>query len=174
MPLQLRNSQDVGGGARMDLLDSAAWRRILTDWKIAVGALMYMSITTSGYATAFFVPTVVNSLGYSGVESQVHGIPIWIVAAVVTFATSILTDWLRHRYGFILFGVIFVSIGYIILLCQGPLAKPHHPQTGLSVHIRYMAVVFVCTKVYIFQPIAIVWLANNLSGHYKGALGPAI
>ena len=75
MPLQLRNSQDVGGGARMDLLDSAAWRRILTDWKIAVGALVYMRITTSGYATAFFVPTVVSSLGYSGVESQVHGIP---------------------------------------------------------------------------------------------------
>jgi hypothetical protein len=172
--LQLRNSEDVGVGARMDRLDSAAWRRILTDWKIAVGALMYTGVTTSGYATALFVPTIVNSLGYSGVESQVHSIPIWIVAAVITFATSILTDRLRHRYGFIMFGVAFASIGYVILLCQGPLAKPHHSQTGLSVHVRYMAVFFVCIGTYIFQPVAIVWLANNLSGHYKRAVGLAV
>jgi len=172
--LQLRNSQDVGVGARMDRLDSTAWRRILTDWKVSVGALMYTGVTTSGYATALFVPTIVNSLGYSGVESQVHSIPIWIVAAVVTFATSILTDRLRHRYAFIMFGVAFASIGYIILLCQGPLAKPHHPQIGLSVRVRYMAVFFVCTGTYISQPVAIVWLANNLSGHYKRAIGLAV
>ena len=44
----------------------------------------------------------------------------------------------------------------------------------MSMHVRYMAVSFVCTGVYIFQPIAIVWLANNLSGHYKRAVGLAI
>ena len=114
---RLRNSIDVGGDARMDRLDSAAWRRILMNWKIAVGALMYMGITTSGYTAALFVLTIVNSLGYSNVESQVHSISMWIVAAVVTFAISILTDRLRHRYGFIMFGVAFASIGYIVLLC---------------------------------------------------------
>ena len=172
--LQLRNCQDVGGAARMDRLDSAAWRRILTDWKIAVGALMYIGITTSGYATALFVSTIVNSLGFSGIESQVHSIPIWIVAAVFTFGTSIVTDRLRHRYGLIVFGVLFASIGYIVLLCQGPLAKPHHPPTELNVHVRYMSVFFVTTGTYIVQPVAIVWLANNLSGHYKRAVGLAI
>jgi hypothetical protein len=60
------------------------------------------------------------------------------------------------------------------LLCQGPLAKPHHPPTGLSVHVRYMAVFFITTGTYIVQPITIVWLANNLSGHYKRAVGLAI
>ena len=114
------------------------------------------------------------SLGYSGTEAQVQSIPIWICSAVVCFAFAVITDRLRHRYGFIMFGLAFASIGYIVLLCQGPLAKPHHPQTGLSLHVRLMAVYFVVTGCYIVQPAAIVWLANNLSGHYKRAVGLAI
>lgn len=165
--IKARLTQDNGaeGIGRMDRLDKQAWKRILTDWKLVVAALMYMGITVSGYATSFFVPTIVNSLGYSGVSSQVHSIPVWIVAVVVTLATSVVTDRLRHRYGFIMFGVLFASIGYIILLCQGPL------HGGIPVHVRYMAVFFVTTGCYIVQPISIVWLANNLSGHYKRAVG---
>lgn len=37
-----------------------------------------------------------------------------------------------------------------------------------------MAVFFVTTGFYIVQPVAIVWMANNLSGHYQRAIGLAI
>ncbi|EED20890.1 transmembrane transporter, putative [Talaromyces stipitatus ATCC 10500] len=127
---------DAGGGAQMNRLDRAAWKRILTDWKLAVGSMVYIGITVSGYATALFIPSIVASLGYSGIEAQIHSIPIWVVASVVTLAVSIATDRLKHRHGFIMFGVIFASIGYIILLCQGPL------HGGLNPHARYMAVFF--------------------------------
>ncbi|KAE8384490.1 major facilitator superfamily domain-containing protein [Aspergillus alliaceus] len=166
--LKERNSRDVGEGARMDRLDGAAWRRIMSDWKIYVGSIFYLGVTVSGYATALFIPSIVNSLGYSGIDSQIHSIPVWAVAAVVTMTVSFLTDRMRHRYGFIMFGVVFASIGYIILLCQGPLSG------GLNVHVRYMAVFFVTTGCYIVQPVTIVWMANNLSGHYKRAIGLAI
>lgn len=166
--IETRSSEDVGGGSRMDTLDSAAWKRIMSDWKIYVGSLIYIGITVSGYATALFIPSIVNSLGYSGIESQVQSIPIWVVAAVVTLIVSYLTDRLRHRYGFIMVGVVLASIGYIILLCQGPL------DAGLPPKVRYMAVFFVCTGTYIVQPVAIVWMANNLGGHYKRAIGLAI
>jgi hypothetical protein len=69
-----------------------------------------------------------------------------------------------------MFGVLFASIGYIILLCQGPPAE----LGGLNKHVRYMAVFFVTTGCYIVQPVAIVWMANNLGGHYKRAIGLAI
>lgn len=170
--LQERNARDLGGqdGARMDRLDGAAWRRIMSDWKIYVGSLIYIGITVSGYATALFIPSIVNSLGYDGIDSQVHSIPVWAVATVVTLIASYLTDRMRHRYGFIMFGVLFASIGYIILLCQGPPAE----LGGLNVHVRYMAVFFVTAGCYIVQPVAIVWMANNLGGHYKRAIGLAI
>ncbi|KAI1912744.1 hypothetical protein LOZ61_003182 [Ophidiomyces ophidiicola] len=167
--LQARNSKDVGGGARMDRLDAAAWKRILTDWKIYVGSLIYIGITVSGYATALFIPSIVNSLGYSGIDSQVHSVPIWAVAAAVTLIVSHLTDRLKHRVSFVIFGVIVASIGYVVLLCQGPPGA-----AGLPPRVRYMAVFLVCTGTYIVQPVTIVWMANNLGGHYKRAIGLAI
>ncbi|KAB8268036.1 major facilitator superfamily domain-containing protein [Aspergillus minisclerotigenes] len=156
------NVCDVGEGARMDRLDGAAWRRIISDWEA-----YYLGITVSGYATALFVPSIVNSLGYSDIESQAHSIPIWVVAAVVMMMVSFLTDRWRYRYGFVIFGVVFASIGYHII-ATGPLSR------GLNVHVRYMTVFFVTTGCYIAQPVAIVWMANNLSGHYKRAVGLAI
>ncbi|KAE8309303.1 major facilitator superfamily domain-containing protein [Aspergillus transmontanensis] len=157
------NACDAGEGARMDRLNGAAWRRIMTNWKIYC-----LGITVSGYATVLFVPSIVNSLGYSDIESQVHSIPTWAVTAVVTMMVSFLTDCWRHGYGFVIFGVVFASIGYIILLCRGPLSR------GLNVYVRYMVVFFVTTGCYIAQPVAIVWMASNLSGHYKRAVGLAI
>ncbi|KAH8689165.1 major facilitator superfamily domain-containing protein [Talaromyces proteolyticus] len=166
--LQQIQSNDISTGetgvAQMNRLDAAAWKRILTDWKVYVGGLVYLGITVSGYATALFIPSIVASLGYSGIEAQVHSIPVWIVAAVVTFGVSIATDRLKHRYGFIMFGVVFASIGYIVLLCEEP----------VNTHVRYMAVFFVTVGCYIVQPVAVVWLANNFSGHYKRAVGLAI
>ncbi|KKZ63810.1 hypothetical protein EMCG_01914 [[Emmonsia] crescens] len=166
--LHKRNAADVGGFARMDRLDSKAWKRILLDWKIIVGSMIYIGITVSGYATALFIPSIVNSLGYNGIDSQIQSIPVWVVAAVVTMIVSYFTDRFKHRYGFVIFGVAFASIGYIILLCQGPL------DGGLKVGVRYMAVFFVTSGCYVVQPVTIVWLANNLGGHYKRAVGLAI
>jgi MFS family permease len=172
--LAQRHAADLGGHSKMDRLDKSALRRILLDWKIWCGAVMYICITVSGYATALFVPTILASLGYSGIESQIHSIPVWMVAAVVTLCTAVFTDRLQHRYTFVMFGVFLSSIGYIILLKQGPLAKPHRPQLGLSPNVRYMAVFFVTCGTYIVQPLIIVWLANNLGGHYKRAIGLAV
>ncbi|KAA8649960.1 hypothetical protein EYZ11_000973 [Aspergillus tanneri] len=168
--LKERNSRDTGEGARMDRLDGAAWKRILLDWKIYVGSLIYLGITVSGYATALFIPSIVNSLGYSAIGTQIMTIPVWAVAAVVTVIVSYLTDRLQHRYGFVVFGVVLSSIGYVILLCQGPMSAG----LGLDINVRYMAVFFVTAGCYIVQPVAIVWFANNLSGHYKRAIGLAI
>lgn len=163
-----QNSNDVGGGARMDRLDGKAWKRIMSDWKIYVGSLIYIGITVSGYATALFVPSIVNSLGYSGIDSQIQSIPIWIAASCVTLIVSVLTDRLRHRFCFVLAGICVASVGYVILLCQGPM------DAGLPLGVRHMAVFFVCIGTYIVQPVTIVWMANNLGGHYKRAIGLAI
>lgn len=175
-----RNAEDTGatGGsgnadgnegeeaAKMDHLDSTAWKRILWDWKIYIGSFIYIGITVSGYATALFIPSIVTSLGHTGIQAQIHSIPVWAVSAVVALLVSILTDKLRHRYTFILIGTLLASIGYIILLCQ---TSPH-----VSEKVAYMAVFFVTMGTYIVQPVTIVWMANNLAGHYKRAIGLAI
>ena len=124
---------------------------------------MYMSVCVTGYSTAFFVPTILTQFSYKPLQAQIHTIPIYAVCAVVTLSAAWLSDRLRHRYSFIVGGVLFGSMGYVILLSQG----------GLAVGVKYMAVFFVMTGAYIAQPIVMVWLNNNMGGHYKRAGGSA-
>ncbi|KAI9843963.1 MAG: hypothetical protein M1837_006004 [Sclerophora amabilis] len=161
--LSLRLEQD-GGFARMDRLDRKAKMRILRDWKIYVGTVIYIGVCTSGYATAFFIPTILNEFGYSSSQAQLHSIPIYVAAAGVMLFAAWATDRLRHRYSFTIGGVLLSTIGYVVLLAQG----------GVAVGVKYMAVFFVVTGVYVTQPIAMVWLANNMGGHYKRSVGSAV
>ena len=117
----------------------------------------------TGYSTAFFIPTILTQFGYSPSQAQVHTIPIYAASAVVTLTAAFLTDRLRHRYSFTIAGVAFATIGYIILLNQ----------SHLHVGVKYMAIYFVVCGAYVTQPIVMVWVSNNMGGHYKRAAGSA-
>lgn len=125
---------------------------------------MYLGVTNTGYSTSFFIPTILRQLGWTAVRAQVLSIPIYIVAAVVSLATAVLSDRLRHRYAFTMIGVFVATIGYIILLAQHT----------VSVSVRYFAIYLVLVGGYITQPLTLVWLANNMGGHYKRSINAAM
>jgi MFS family permease len=144
-----RLSMDTGE-ARMDVLDRRAAKRIFSDWKIYCGTLMYMGVVTTGYATSFFIPTIIQEMGFTAAESQVRSIPIFIVAAVVALGVAWWTDRLQHRYAFTMAGVLVGMVGYVILLCQD----------GVSTGVKYMACFFITTGGYMTQPVTWTWLSN--------------
>ena len=43
-------------GAKMDRLDNRAWKRVLTDWKIYLGTLMYFGVVNTSYSGAVSLP----------------------------------------------------------------------------------------------------------------------
>ena len=61
-------------------------------------------------------------------------------------------------------GILVATIGYAILLAQ----------EYVSVAAKYVALYLVVTGGYVTQPITLVWLANNLGGHYKRSIGTAM
>ncbi|KAI9711067.1 MAG: hypothetical protein M1812_007261 [Candelaria pacifica] len=156
------------GGAQMNNLNKYSLRIIMTDWKIWIGTTIYLCVAISSYSTAFFIPTILTKFGYSSVLAQVNTIPIYAVATVVTLSCAWLSDRLRHRYGFTIAGVALATIGYLMLINQGGM------KSGIPRGVRLLAVYFVVVGVYIVQPITIVWLANNMGGHYKRAFGSAM
>ncbi|KAF6234434.1 hypothetical protein HO173_007467 [Letharia columbiana] len=162
--LLIRRLSEDAADARMDRLDSKARRRAFGDWKIYIGILMYLGVNNTGYSTSFFTPTILSELGWTAVRAQVLSIPIYIVAAVTCLMSALLTDRLRHRYAFAMLGVVTASIGYIILLAQ----------ESVSVGTRYFAVYLVMAGGYITQPITLVWLSNNMGGHYKRSINAAM
>lgn len=125
---------------------------------------MYLGVTNTGYSVFFFTPTILTQLGWTAVRAQVLSIPIYVVAAVVSLISAFLSDRLRHRYGFAMLGIFIATIGYIILLAQHT----------VSVNVRYFAIYLIVSGGYITQPLTLVWLANNMGGHYKRSINAAM
>ena len=125
---------------------------------------MYFGLTNTGYSTSFFTPTILKELGWTSLQAQVMSIPIYVVAFVATLIAAVCTDRLRHRFAFAIAGISIATIGYVILLAQKEV-----PVGG-----RYFAIYLVTAGGYVAQPIALVWLNNNLAGHYKRSAGAAM
>ncbi|XXH05266.1 hypothetical protein Hte_011691 [Hypoxylon texense] len=163
--LELRLADDGAGSlTHMDTLNSYAYRRILTDWKIWLGGLVYMGVGITGYATTFFMPTILFEFGWTARQAQVHTIPVYAVSAVGMLSVAYLSDRLKHRYGFIILGCVVSTVGYGMLLCQD----------RLSSDAKYGAVFLVSLGGFIGTPVALAWLANNVAGHWKRAFSSAI
>lgn len=122
----------------MSRLDRLALTRVFSDWKLYIGTLMYFGVVNTGYATSFFIPTIVLELapGTTSAEAQAKSIPIFVAAAAGSLLVAWATDRTRHRYGFCMAGVVVASVGYVILLCQG----------SVSARVRYMACFFVTVR----------------------------
>ncbi|KAF2868954.1 major facilitator superfamily domain-containing protein [Massariosphaeria phaeospora] len=158
-----RLSQD-SGDAIMNRLDKPAARRIFRDPKIYLGTVAYFGIVNTGYAGSFFIPTIVKELGYTSSAAQIRSIPIFVVATVTAIVAAWITDRLRHRYFFCIFGLCVASVGYILLLAQA----------HLSAAVKYFALFLVVPGGYITQPILVVWMSNLVSGHYKRSVSAAM
>ncbi|RDW59879.1 hypothetical protein BP6252_12966 [Coleophoma cylindrospora] len=169
----LRSRLDLdqaAGVARMDTLNKHSLKLIFRDWKIWTGTIFYVCATTTGYSTAFFIPTILNEFGYSPSSAQLHTIPVYAVSFVLTLFCAWWSDRVQHRYTFTIGGLLLAVIGYIILLAQGSL----HIQHRLPIGVRYAAIFFITAGNFITQPLVVVWLTNNLAGHYKRSFGAAI
>lgn len=126
--------------------------------------LMYFGIVTTGYSTSFFTPTILSQLGWTSVRAQVLSIPIYVLAAAVSLFAAYWSDHFRHRYTFVILGVLVATTGYITLLAQ----------STVSVAGRYIAIYLIMVGGYITQPITLVWLNNNMGGHYKRSINAAM
>ena len=125
---------------------------------------MYFGVVNTGYATSFFVPTILKQMGYSSVRAQVMSIPIFLVATVITLACALLSDRLRHRYFFSMLGCLVATLGYVLLIRQ----------VDIPVGVRYFAVFAVTAGGFISQPLVLGWVSNNMGGHYKRSISSSM
>lgn len=150
--------------SKMNTWDTKTTKRIFGDPKIYLGLLMYLGIVNTGYATSFFTPTILTQLNWTAVHAQVMSIPIYIAATICALTVAYHTDRLKRRFPFILLGCFIATIGYAILLCM----------RTVPVGARYFAIYLITCGGYIAQPVTIVWLNNNVSGHYKRGVAMAM
>ncbi|KAF5011822.1 hypothetical protein FDECE_2112 [Fusarium decemcellulare] len=148
----------------MNHWDKKTAKRIFSDIKIYLSILMYLGIVTTSYSGSFFTPTILKQLGWTSIRAQIMSIPIFLFATVCALVSAIASDKMKHRFGFIIGGCLFATVGYVILLNM----------MSVSVGVRYFALFCIVGGGYIAQPIVLVWASNNNSGHYKVGVASAM
>lgn len=161
--LRRRMAADVDEACRMDTLNKFAYGRVLRDWKIWLGSVVYMGVGVAGLSGTFFLPTMLLEFGWKAEQAQVRTIPVYVFAAFTMILGAWGSDKLKHRFGFILAGASITTIGYGMLLAQGH-----------SRGYKFTAVFLVFGGAYMITPMALAWMQNNLSGRWKRAFGSSI
>lgn len=162
--LRRRLASDVAEVCRMDTLDRPALRRIFSDYKIWLGAALYLGISVAGLSSTFFLPTILKDFHWSTSDAQLHTIPVYVFAAGCMILGAWASDRLKHRSSFIVGGITMATIGYAMLLAQADKSRDY----------KFGAVFLVFGGTYMVVPMALAWLQNNLSGHWKRAFGSSI
>lgn len=118
--------------------------------------LAYMAAEETASSLVAFQPTILKDLGWTSASAQVHTIPVYAVAFVLTLSSAWASDYLQQRYIFTLFGSILIIIGWSIELAQVPAAG-----------VRYTGIFFTAAGAFIMMSTIVVWLCVNVGKGVK-------
>jgi len=161
------DGQDVATDSshRVAQADTNSWkyaRQAFRDWQIWVNIIIYFGYVCPLYGISLFLPTIIKELGYKTTTAQLLTVPIYVSAAIITVIVAHLADRYRIRSVWILGGLIFQLIGFVMCISTD---KPG---------VTYAGIFIAASALYLCQPSNITWLSNNLSGSYKRAVGMGI
>lgn len=74
--VKARLEQDVGNLAIGEKITLKDVLHTLGDYRLIVGAVMYLGSIVPLYGYAYFAPTIVNGYGYGAVEAQLRSVPL--------------------------------------------------------------------------------------------------
>ncbi|THZ96524.1 MFS general substrate transporter [Aureobasidium pullulans] len=148
--------------AQTDRSDKKFLFAAFRDWQIWVNIVVYWGYVCPLYGISLFLPTIIKELGYKTTTAQLLTVPIYVVASAITIAVAYAADRKRLRSPWILVGLCFQAIGFIMCISTS------HPG------VTYAGIFIAACALYQCQPSNITWLSNNMSGSYKRAVGMGI
>ncbi|KAH7324162.1 putative allantoate permease [Stachybotrys elegans] len=130
------------------------------DPKNYFGALMYFSVVVPVYAFAYFTPTIVRTLGYSVVQTQLHSVPPFAAALGLCAILAYLSGRTKTRMPYVLFSAGILIIGLALLMT-----------TRGNFSAQYAGICMVCMGAFGAGAIVICWYLMNLEGHKQRSIG---
>ncbi|KAI1747998.1 MFS general substrate transporter [Xylaria castorea] len=129
-----------------------------------VAAIMYFSLLVPSYSFVFFIPTIVQSLGYSTIGTQLHSVPPFAAAFGFAVVTAYASDKLRIRSPFILLGLLILITGLSLLISV-------HGAEHFS--IEYAGLGLSAIGTLGIGGNMVCWYVMNLRGHQERSIGSA-
>ncbi|KAK0653825.1 putative transporter C11D3.18C [Lasiodiplodia hormozganensis] len=136
-------------------------------WSAVVSALVdpkwhafwifQFSVDVSLYGFTTFLPKIINGLGYSSVMANLMTVPIYFWGLSTFLFTAYMSDRQRQRGYWIAGPLVFLVIGYAILISVD------------SVGVRYFACFVAVMGIYPTTGLSMMWLQDNAAQHFKRA-----
>lgn len=124
----------------------------LRDPKAYVTAGMFFACNVAFSSMPVFLPTIVNNMGYSRLQSQALSAPPFLFAFFSVLLTAFLSDRLRSRSGPMLFHATLALTGYTLATIAGMAhARPI---------LRYLTVFPICAGFFSALTVVITWTVN--------------
>ncbi|KAI1371991.1 major facilitator superfamily domain-containing protein [Hypoxylon crocopeplum] len=132
--------------------------------KAWLGAIMYFSILVPAYSIVYFLPTIVQALGYSTVQTQLHSVPPFAATFGFAILVAYLSDKARIRSPFILLGLAMLIAGLAILISV-------HGASHFSA--EYAGICLAAMGSFGIGGNIVCWYVMNLRGHAERSIGSA-
>lgn len=116
-------------------------------------ALIFFLTNMAYSSMPVFLPTILEEMGHTAVESQALSAPPYLIAFLSILATANLSDKLKTRAPFIIGHALFSALGYSVLA----LARPLH----IGPLLRYLAIYPAATGFFNVVVLIISWSINN-------------
>ncbi|KAI6126508.1 MFS general substrate transporter [Pisolithus sp. B1] len=141
---------------------AAQVRAAITDWQVWAMCIVQLSITVPLYGITYFLPTIINNFGYSTSASQLLSAPPYVFGVIVLLVVAYFSDKTQLRSPFIFATQAIAILGFIINITDAPYG------------VKYFGTYLCVAGPYTGGAGSIIWLANNLEGKCKRAIGMAI
>ena len=125
------------------------------DPKIYLYGLCYHTTCLPAFTLSYFLPTIINELGYSAANAQLLTIAPYAAGFITNVSFGLLAERTKRRAPFIIAGDVVGIIGYILLLTS------HLP--GPS----YAGTVLVAAGTFPAFVVVVSWPGGNVSGQTK-------
>ncbi|ORX50221.1 MFS general substrate transporter [Hesseltinella vesiculosa] len=135
----------------------------LTEYKVWVFIVIFMAIQTAGQLN-FFLPTIIQNLGYTGAMIQYMTIPVYVWAAILSLIVALLSDRYQIRSVGIAFCMLMALCGYAVQISQ------------TSHGVLYMSLFLCGGGVWASLGVSLAWLGDCLvlAGRQKRAVSFAM
>ncbi|GAA5936454.1 uncharacterized protein JCM15063_001891 [Sporobolomyces koalae] len=158
-----RLAADVPKGATVASSDRFSWREFPSPWiRCALKSELTTSTGMTLYALAYFTPPIVQTFGYSPVQTQLLTVPPFACAFLVTLLTAWISDRSGQRGLCAIAMSVLALVGYIMFY------------KSLLTSVRYVALFLAITGVYSTAPALCTWISVNSAGHYRKSTAVAL
>jgi len=146
-------------------------KETLLDAQLWIFCAIDFAVVTPAYSISFFLPSVIQEMGFGVLTSNLMTVPIYLVTGVVTVGVSYSSDRFNERFFHIMVPLALSTCGFVALAVLDIIAA--HTSFTETTALSYISVMLAAMGLYPSIPLLLAWLTDTFKKN-KAAVSSAI